>query len=120
MQGLAEAELEQLETQGARTTQVELDSDPTDNSDDDYQSLHTYHSSRLHDREASGSGSATNPALVSILSRLTRTRSGQSDTVNRTDRRLSLLLHRCRLARMSSRGRFLSYRDSSSRASSST
>jgi hypothetical protein len=36
MQGLAEAELEQPETQGAGAAQVELDSDPTDSSDDDY------------------------------------------------------------------------------------
>jgi hypothetical protein len=71
VQGLAEAELEQLETQGTRTAQVELDSDPTDSSDDDYQSLPTYRSSHPHDREASGSGSATDPALVSILARLT-------------------------------------------------
>jgi hypothetical protein len=71
VQGLAEAELEQLETQGAGTAQVELDSDPTDSSDDDYQPLPTYRSSRPHDREASGLGSATDPALVSILARLT-------------------------------------------------
>jgi hypothetical protein len=36
VQGLAEVELEQLETQGAGAAQVELDSDPTDSSDDDY------------------------------------------------------------------------------------
>jgi hypothetical protein len=71
VQGLAEAELEQLETQRSGTTQVELDSDPTDSSDDDYQPLPTYRSSRPHDREVSGSGSATDPALVSLLSRLT-------------------------------------------------
>jgi hypothetical protein len=70
VQGLAKAELEQLETQGAGAAQVELESDPTDSSDNDYQSLPTYRSSRPHDREASGSGSATDPALVSILSRL--------------------------------------------------
>jgi hypothetical protein len=72
VQGLAEAELEQLETQELGVAQVELDSDPTDSSDDDYQSLPTYWSPRLHDREASGSGSATDPALVSILSKLTK------------------------------------------------
>jgi hypothetical protein len=33
--------------------------------------LPTYRSSRPHDKEASGLGSATDPALVSILSRLT-------------------------------------------------
>jgi hypothetical protein len=71
VQGLAEAELEQLENQGAGAAQVELDSDPTDSSDDDYQSLPTYRSPRSHDREASDLGSATDPALVSILSRLT-------------------------------------------------
>jgi hypothetical protein len=70
MQGLAEAKLEQLETQGAGTTQVELDSDPTDSSNDDYQPLPMYRSSRPHDREARGLGSAIDPALVSILSRL--------------------------------------------------
>jgi hypothetical protein len=71
VQGLAEAELEQLETQGAGVAQVELDSDPTDSLDDNYQLLPTYRSPRPHNREASGSGSATDPALVSILSRLT-------------------------------------------------
>jgi hypothetical protein len=71
MQGLTEAKLEQLETQGAGAAQVEIDSDPTDSSDDDYQLLPTYHSSRPHNREASGSGPATDPALVSILSKLT-------------------------------------------------
>jgi hypothetical protein len=70
VQGLAEVELEQLETQGAGAAQVELESDPTDSSDNDYQPLPMYCSSRPHDREASGSGSATDPALVSILSRL--------------------------------------------------
>jgi hypothetical protein len=72
VQGLAETKLEQLETQGAGAAQVELDSDPIDSSDDDYQPLPTYCSSRPHDREASGLGSATDPALVSILSRLTK------------------------------------------------
>jgi hypothetical protein len=70
VQGLVEAKLEQLEPQGAGAAQVELDLDPTDSSDDDYQSLPTYRSPRPHDREASGSGSSTEPALVSILSRL--------------------------------------------------
>jgi hypothetical protein len=70
VQGLTEAKLEQLETQGAGAAQVELDSDPTDSSDDDYQSLPTYRSPCPHDREASSSGSATDPALVSILSKL--------------------------------------------------
>jgi hypothetical protein len=70
VQGLAEAELEQLETHGAGAAQIELDSDPIDSSDDDYQLLPTYRSSRPHDREASGSGLATDPVLVSILSRL--------------------------------------------------
>jgi hypothetical protein len=71
VQGLAEAELEQLETQEAGAAQVELDSDPTDSSDDDNQPLPTYGSSRAHDTKASGSGSATDPALLSILSKLT-------------------------------------------------
>jgi hypothetical protein len=71
VQGLAEAELEQLETQGAGVAQVELDSDPIDCSDDDHQPLPTYHSPRPHDREASSSGLAIDLALVSILSRLT-------------------------------------------------
>jgi hypothetical protein len=71
VQGLAEAELEQLETQGAGVAQVELDLDPTDSSNDDYQLLPTYHSSCPHNREASGLGSATDPAMVFILSRLT-------------------------------------------------
>jgi hypothetical protein len=71
VQGLAKVELEQLETQGAGAAQVELDSDPTDSSDDDYQPLPTYRSPRPHDREASGSGLAIDPALVSILSKLT-------------------------------------------------
>jgi hypothetical protein len=70
VQGLAEAELEQLENLGAGAAQVELDSDPTDSSDDDYQLLPTYRSPRPHDREASDSRLATDPALVSILSRL--------------------------------------------------
>jgi hypothetical protein len=50
--------------------QVELDPHPTDSSDEDYQPLPTYRSPHPHDREASGSGSATDLALVSILSRL--------------------------------------------------
>jgi hypothetical protein len=70
MEGLAEAELEQLETQGAGAAHVELDSDPTDSSDDDYQPLPTYRSTRAHDTEASGSGLATDPTLLSILSKL--------------------------------------------------
>jgi hypothetical protein len=70
VQGLAEAELEQLETQGAGAEKVELDSDPIDSSDDNYQPLPTFRSSHPHDTEASGSGSATDPTLVSILSKL--------------------------------------------------
>jgi hypothetical protein len=45
VQGLVEEELEQLETQGAEAEQVELDSDPIDSSDNDYQPLPTYCSS---------------------------------------------------------------------------
>jgi hypothetical protein len=70
VQGIAEVELAELEAQGAVGGQVELDPDPTDSSDEDYQPLPTYCSPHPHDREASGSGSATDLALVSILSRL--------------------------------------------------
>jgi hypothetical protein len=70
VQGIDEAELAELEAQGAKGGQVELDLDPTDSSDENYQPLPTYCSPRPHDREASDSGSATDPALVSILSRL--------------------------------------------------
>jgi hypothetical protein len=68
VEGLAEAELVDLDAQSA-----DLDEDDaTDSTDDDYQPLPWYRS-RSHDHEAGGSGSASrsDPAMVAILERLT-------------------------------------------------
>jgi hypothetical protein len=70
VEGLAEAELADLDTQPA-----DLDEDDATNStDDDYQPLPRYRSPHSHDHEAGGSGSAScsDPAMVAILERLTQ------------------------------------------------
>jgi hypothetical protein len=53
--------------------------DATDSTDDDYQPLPRYRSSRPHDHEAGGSGSASRSdlAMVAILERLTQAQERQ-------------------------------------------
>jgi hypothetical protein len=75
VEGLAEAELADLDAQPA-----DLDEDDTtDNTDDDYQPLPQYRSPCSHDHEAGGSGSAsrTDPTMVAILERLTQAQERQ-------------------------------------------
>jgi hypothetical protein len=69
VEGLAEAELADLDAQLANPDE----DDATDNTDDDYQSLPRYRS-WSHNHEAGGSGSASclDSAIVAILERLTQ------------------------------------------------
>jgi hypothetical protein len=69
VEGLAEAELADLDTQP--TDPVE--DDATDSTDEDYQPIPRYRSPRSHDHEVGGSGSVSHsdPAMVAILERLT-------------------------------------------------
>jgi hypothetical protein len=69
IEGLAEAELADLDTQPADLVQ----DDATDSTAEDYQPIFWYRSPRSHDHEADGSGSAfrTDPTMVAILERLT-------------------------------------------------
>jgi hypothetical protein len=69
VQGLAEAELADLDTQPADPVEEVA----TDSTDEDYQPIPRYRSPRPHDHEAGGSGSASrsDPAMVAILERLT-------------------------------------------------
>jgi hypothetical protein len=70
VEGLAEAELADLDTQPADP----VEDDATDSTDKDYQPIPRYRSPRSHDHEASGSGSASrsDPVMVAILERLTQ------------------------------------------------
>jgi hypothetical protein len=70
IEGLAEAELADLDTQPADL----VEDVATDSTDEDYQPIPRYRSSRSHDHEAGGSGSAScsDPAMVAILERLTQ------------------------------------------------
>jgi hypothetical protein len=69
VEGLAEAELADLDTQLADP----VEDVATDSTDEDYQPIPRYRSPRSHDHEAGGSGSASrlDPAMVAILERLT-------------------------------------------------
>jgi hypothetical protein len=70
VEGLAEAELANLDAQPANSDE----DDATDSTYDDYLPLPRYRSPRPHDHEAGGSGSASrlDPAMVAILERLTQ------------------------------------------------
>jgi hypothetical protein len=69
VEGLAEAELADLDTQPADP----VEDVATDSIDKDYQPIPQYRSTWSHDHEAGGSGSASrsDPAMVAILERLT-------------------------------------------------
>jgi hypothetical protein len=69
VEGLAEAELEDLDAQPADP----VEDVATDSTDEDYQPIPWYRSPRPHDYEAGGLGSASrsDPAMVAILERLT-------------------------------------------------
>jgi hypothetical protein len=70
IQGLAEAELTDLDAQPADVAEDEV----SDSTDEDYQPIPRYRSPRPHDHEADGSGSASRSdlAMVAILERLTQ------------------------------------------------
>jgi hypothetical protein len=69
VQGLAEAELADLDAQPADIAEDEA----SDSTDEDYQPIPRYRSPQPHDHEAGGSGSVSrsDPAMVAILERLT-------------------------------------------------
>jgi hypothetical protein len=75
VEGLAEAELADLDTQPADLAEDEA----SDNTDEDYQPIPRYRSPRSHNHEAGGSSSATrlDPAMVAILERLTQAQERQ-------------------------------------------
>jgi hypothetical protein len=75
VQGLAEAELVDLDAQPADPVK----DDATDSTDEDYQPIPRYRSPRSHDHEAGGSGSTSrsDPAMVAILERLTQAQERQ-------------------------------------------
>jgi hypothetical protein len=75
VQGLAEAELADLDAQPADLAEDEA----SDSTDEDYQPIPRYRSPWPHDHEASGSGSASHsdPAMVAILERLTQAQERQ-------------------------------------------
>jgi hypothetical protein len=75
IQGLAEAELADLDAQPADIAEDEA----SDSTDEDYQPIPRYWSPRPHDHEAGGSGSASrsDPAMVAILERLTQAQERQ-------------------------------------------
>jgi hypothetical protein len=81
VQGLAEAELADLDAQP--TDPVE--DAATDSTDEDYQSILRYRSPRPHDHEAGGSCSAScsDPAMVAILERLTEAQERQEIQMQR-------------------------------------
>jgi hypothetical protein len=70
VQGLAEAELADLDAQPADP----VEDVATNSTDEDYQPIPQYRSPRPHDHEAGDSGSASrsDPAMVAILKRLTQ------------------------------------------------
>jgi hypothetical protein len=75
VQGLAEAELADLDTQPTNIAEDEA----SDSTDEDYQPIPRYRSPRPHDHEASGSSlaSRSDPAMVAILERLTQVQERQ-------------------------------------------
>jgi chromosome segregation ATPase len=81
IEGLAEAELADLDTQPADP----VEDDATDSTDEDYQPIPWYCSPRSHDHEAGGSGSASrsDPAMVAILERLIQDQEGQEVQMQR-------------------------------------
>jgi hypothetical protein len=81
VEGLTKAELADLDTQPADL----VEDDATDSTDEDYQPIPRYRSSRSHDHEAGGSGSASrsDPAMVAILERLTQAQERQDVKMQR-------------------------------------
>jgi hypothetical protein len=75
VQGLAEAELVDLDAQPADIAEDEA----SDSTDEDYQPIPRYRSPQPHDHDAGGSGSASrsDPAMVAILERLTQAQERQ-------------------------------------------
>jgi hypothetical protein len=75
VQGLAEAELVDLDAQPADIAEDEA----SDSTDEDYQPIPRYWSLRPHDHEVGGSGlaSRSDPAMVAILERLTQAQERQ-------------------------------------------
>jgi hypothetical protein len=75
VEGLAEAELVDLDTQPVDP----VEDVATDSIDEDYQPIPRYRSPRPHDHEAGGSGSASrsDSAMVAILERLTQAQERQ-------------------------------------------
>jgi hypothetical protein len=70
IQGLTKAELADLDAQPADIAEDEV----SDSTDEDYQPIPRYRSPWPHDHEAGGSSSASrsDPAMVTILERLTQ------------------------------------------------
>jgi hypothetical protein len=81
VEGLAEAELVDLDTQPADP----VEDVATDSTDEDYQPIPRYRSPRSHDHEAGGSGSASrsDPAMMAILERLTQAQERQEVQMQR-------------------------------------
>jgi hypothetical protein len=75
VQGLAEAELADLDAQSTDIAEDEA----SDSTDEDYQPIPRYRSLWPHDHEAGGSGSAfrSDPVMVAILERLTQAQERQ-------------------------------------------
>jgi hypothetical protein len=75
VEGLAEAELADLDTQPANPDE----DDATDSTDEDYRPIPRYRSPWPHGHEAGGSGSASrsDPAMVAIIERLTQAQERQ-------------------------------------------
>jgi hypothetical protein len=81
VEGLAEAELADLDAQSADP----VEDVATNSTDEDYQPIPRYRSPRPHDYKASGLGSASrsDPAMVAILKRLTQTQERQEIQMQR-------------------------------------
>jgi hypothetical protein len=75
VEGLAEAELADLDAQPADPAEDEA----SDSTNEDYQPIPWYCSHRPHDHEAGGSGSVSrlDPAMVDVLERLTQAQERQ-------------------------------------------
>jgi hypothetical protein len=81
VEGLAEAELADLDTQPADP----VEDVATNSTDEDYQPIPRYRFLRSHDHEAGGSGSASrsDPAMVAITERLTQAQERQEVQMQR-------------------------------------
>jgi hypothetical protein len=81
IEGLAEAELADLDTQPANP----VEDVATDSTDEDYLPIPRYRSPQSHAHEAGGSGSASrsDPAMVAILERLTQAQERQEVQMQR-------------------------------------